>query len=167
MYRCFLFLLMLSFSVICNAQDDNKIGVAGDTPQSPVGTVALGTSKRKVVTPPVATVGDNNGDASVSADGATSNAPGRKDATSPLVIGDVNGDKVVTAVDVVDIVKYTKGSKRSTFNVSQADINSDGKVDLVDAEALSIYITGGVIPTVTNPDTPMSGSSVTNPSVGN
>ena len=103
----------------------------------------------------------------MSADGATSNAPGRKDATSPLVIGDVNGDKVVTAVDVVDIVKYTKGSKRSTFNVSQADINSDGKVDLVDAEALSIYITGGVIPTVTNPDTPMSGSSVTNPSVGN
>ena len=56
--------------------------------------------------------------------------------TSPTVICDVNGDNVVNALDVVDIVKYTKGSPRSVFKVAQADINGDGKVDAADAHAL-------------------------------
>ena len=45
---------------------------------------------------------------------------------------DVNGDGKVNAIDVVDIVKYTRKSQRSVFKVANADVNGDGKVDIED-----------------------------------
>ena len=82
-------------------------------------------------------------------------------ATDPLIGFDVNNDKVVNAVDVVDIVRYTKGSQRSVFNVSKADINNDGKVNLDDASALSDLVAGGELPT--SSDKPLQGDAVTDP----
>ena len=59
---------------------------------------------------------------------------------------DVNGDGKVNAIDVVDIVKYTRKSQRSVFKVANADVNGDGKVDIEDAKKLSDLITGGEMP---------------------
>lgn len=80
---------------------------------------------------------------------------------TPTVIGDVNGDNVVNAIDIVDIIKYTKGSPRSVFKVSQADINGDGKVDAADAHTLSLYIIGEDIPAVGGDG--IQGSSIQDP----
>ncbi len=63
-------------------------------------------------------------------------------AATASLVGDVNGDGKVNAIDVVDIVKYVKGSPRSAFVASKADINEDGVVDLNDAEFLSKVLTG-------------------------
>lgn len=73
---------------------------------------------------------------------------------------DVNGDGKVNAIDVVDIVKYTRKSQRSVFKVANADVNGDGKVDIEDAKKLSDLITGGEMPASTpttqpeQPETP-------------
>lgn len=82
-------------------------------------------------------------------------------ATDPLLNYDVNGDKVVNAVDVVDIVRYTKGTKRSVFVVSKADVNGDGKVNIDDASALSDLIAGGELPTSSG--SPLQGDAVADP----
>ena len=82
-------------------------------------------------------------------------------ATDPLLNYDVNGDKVVNAVDVVDIVRYTKGTKRSVFVVSKADVNGDGKVSIEDASSLSDLIAGGELPTASS--TPLQGDAVADP----
>ena len=82
-------------------------------------------------------------------------------STTPTVIGDVNGDNVVNAIDIVDIIKYTKGSPRSVFKVDQADINGDGKVDASDAHALSLSIIGEEIPAVGGEG--IQGSSIQDP----
>ena len=81
--------------------------------------------------------------------------------TTPTVIGDVNGDNVVNALDIVDIIKYTKGAPRSVFKVAQADINGDGKVDAADAHALSLYIIGENIPAVGGEE--IKGSTIQDP----
>ena len=81
--------------------------------------------------------------------------------TSPTVIGDVNGDNVVNALDIVDISLAAKGTPRSVFNSAQADINGDGKVDAADAHALSLYIIGEAIPAVGGGD--IKGSSIQDP----
>ena len=82
-------------------------------------------------------------------------------STSPTVIGDVNGDNVVNALDIVDISLAAKGTPRSVFNEAQADINGDGKVDAADAHALSLYIIGEAIPAVGGGD--IKGSSIQDP----
>ena len=67
-------------------------------------------------------------------------------AESTMLLFDVNGDGVVNAIDVVDIIKYTRGAARSAFNVKKADTNGDGKVNIDDAKALSRLMTGGEMP---------------------
>lgn len=111
---------------------------------------------------------DNHGDEVVSdsVETSASEASSRdikriSTTTTPTVIGDVNGDNVVNALDIVDIIKYTKGSPRSVFKVAQADINGDGKVDAADAHALSLYIIGEEIPAVGGEE--IHGSSIQDP----
>lgn len=47
---------------------------------------------------------------------------------------DVNCDENVDVVDVVDIVRYTKGNPSDSFDKFLADINSDKEIDLNDAK---------------------------------
>lgn len=106
-------------------------------------------------------------------------APAKASSTNTALLAyDVNGDGVVNAVDIVDIVKYTRGSARTKFAISKADVNGDGKVNLDDARKLSDMLTGGEIPTSTpepaeldpepdpEPTTPVviTGDSVVDPS---
>ena len=44
---------------------------------------------------------------------------------------DVNCDKNVDVVDVIDIVRYTRGSASSSFDKLLADLNSDKEIDVV------------------------------------
>lgn len=62
---------------------------------------------------------------------------GRPKKVATSLKNDVNNDGVVNAIDVVDIVKYVKGSPRSKFDKSKADVNGDGVIDMKDAESLS------------------------------
>lgn len=96
-------------------------------------------------------------------------SPMAKVATASLNDLDINGDGVLNACDVVDIVMYTRGQARAAFQKDKADFNGDGVVDLEDAKILSSVLTGGEIP-VAAPDpepaenpTVMRGDSVADP----
>ena len=96
-------------------------------------------------------------------------SPMAKVATASLNELDVNGDGVLSASDVVDIVLYVRGKARAEFKKDKADFNGDGVVDLEDAKVLSLALTGGEIP-VAAPDpepaenpTVMRGDSVADP----
>ena len=66
----------------------------------------------------------------------------RSKAAAAAPAHDVNGDGVVNAIDIVDIVKYVKGSPRSVFKKAKADVNGDGVVDIKDAQAMSVDVVG-------------------------
>ncbi len=75
---------------------------------------------------------------------------------------DVNNDGAVNVVDIVDIVKFTKGSPRSVFKVAKADVNGDGQVNINDAKALSLLLTNQEVPVAeTTPE--MTGDSLQDP----
>lgn len=75
-----------------------------------------------------------------------------KVSAATSIVNDVNEDGVVDALDVVDIVKYLRGSKRSVFKVSKADVNRDGVVDYDDAASLSKVIAGLEKPASSDPE---------------
>ncbi len=131
MRRCFFFLFMMAFCSLAWGQNQNTDEQVSDSVKSSTGEVAPSGIRHISTT------------------------------TTPTVIGDVNGDNVVNALDIVDIIKYTKGSPRSVFKVAQADINGDGKVDAADAHALSLYIIGEQIPAVGGEQ--IHGSSIQDP----
>ena len=60
--------------------------------------------------------------------------------TATAMTGDVNGDSKVDIVDVVDLARYLKGTARSVFVKSKADLNGDGKVNKEDLNSLSRLI---------------------------
>ena len=62
-------------------------------------------------------------------------APDSRRANSD-VKGDINGDGIVNAADVVSMVNYIMGKQSAGFNVSEADINKDGVVNVTDAVAV-------------------------------
>ena len=131
MRKCFFLVLMMAFCSLSWAQDVNNNEQVSDSVKEVVDGGAHRDVKKVAGT------------------------------TTPTVIGDVNGDNVVNALDIVDIIKYTKGSPRSVFKVAQADINGDGKVDAADANALSLYIIGESIPAVGGEE--IKGSSIVDP----
>ena len=94
-------------------------------------------------------------------------SPKAKVASASLAALDVNGDGVLNACDIVDIVRYTRGDARAAFQISKADINGDGVVNLEDAKLLSVALTGGELPSgstrPTENTTVMRGDSVINP----
>lgn len=94
-------------------------------------------------------------------------SPMEKVASASLAALDVNGDGVLNAADIVDIVRFTRGNARAAFQKSKADINGDGEVNLEDAKLLSVALTGGELPSSstkpTENNTQMRGDSVINP----
>ena len=59
-------------------------------------------------------------------------------------LGDVNRDKEINVVDVIDIARYVVGTPSDYFTYLLADINSDDKVNVTDAVSLVNNIAGDV-----------------------
>lgn len=59
-------------------------------------------------------------------------------------LGDVNRDKEINVVDVIDIARYVVGTPSDFFIYLLADINSDDKVNVTDAVSLVNNIAGDV-----------------------
>lgn len=61
----------------------------------------------------------------------------RKAASQTLQQGDVNGDKYLTVVDALLMLRYNAGkTKLDSAQLKRADMNGDGKVDVIDALTL-------------------------------
>lgn len=61
----------------------------------------------------------------------------RKAASQTLQQGDVNGDKYLTVVDALLMLRYNAGKTQlDPAQLKRADINGDGKVDVIDALTL-------------------------------
>ena len=61
----------------------------------------------------------------------------RKAASQTLQQGDVNGDKYLTVVDALLMLRYNAGkTKLYSAQLKRADMNGDGKVDVIDALTL-------------------------------
>lgn len=61
----------------------------------------------------------------------------RKAASQTLQQGDVNGDKYLTVVDALLMLRYNVGkTKLDSAQLKRADMNGDGKVDVIDALTL-------------------------------
>ena len=61
----------------------------------------------------------------------------RKAASQTLQQGDVNGDKYLTVVDALLMLRYNAGkTKLDPVQLKRADMNGDGKVDVIDALTL-------------------------------
>ena len=61
----------------------------------------------------------------------------RKKASQTLQKGDINGDKYLTVVDALLILRYSAGKTTlDSAQLSRADMNGDGNVDVVDALTL-------------------------------
>ena len=61
----------------------------------------------------------------------------RKAASQTLQQGDVNGDKYLTVVDALLMLRYNAGkTKLDSAQLKRADMNVDGKVDVIDALTL-------------------------------
>lgn len=54
--------------------------------------------------------------------------------------GDVNGDGIINAADLVEMISVINGKESSTFNMENADMNKDGIVDKNDVEELAKLI---------------------------
>ena len=61
---------------------------------------------------------------------------------TPLVIGDANGDGIVNAVDIVEVVNIIKGIPTTDFNVFTGDANGDGSVNAADIMTIVNMIMG-------------------------
>lgn len=61
----------------------------------------------------------------------------RKAASQTLQQGDVNGDKYLTVVDALLMLRYNAGkTKLDSAQLKRADMNGDGKIDVIDALTL-------------------------------
>lgn len=61
----------------------------------------------------------------------------RKAASQTLQQGDVNGDKYLTVVDALLMLRYNAGKTKLDYaQLKRADMNGDGKVDVIDALTL-------------------------------
>jgi len=65
----------------------------------------------------------------------------------PLLLGDVNGDGEVTALDAVWILKYTAGATTGNpVTIENSDVNKDGEITALDAVWILKYTAGGQLP---------------------
>ena len=51
--------------------------------------------------------------------------------------GDANGDGLVNAADIVEVVNYVNGQPSNNFKFTTADLNKDGKVNLTDINMIA------------------------------
>ena len=56
------------------------------------------------------------------------------------LVGDVNGDNIVNATDIVALANYINGKATESFNEKNADVNNDGTVNVTDIVALANVI---------------------------
>lgn len=69
----------------------------------------------------------------------------RKEASKGLQLGDVDGDKSITVVDALTVLKYNAGSIDLTAEQKKrADVDSNGKADVVDALIILKYVSGKI-----------------------
>lgn len=61
-----------------------------------------------------------------------------------FTLGDVNNDKQVNVIDVIDIARYVAGTPADNFQELAADVNDDGNINIADAVALVNTIAGDV-----------------------
>lgn len=73
------------------------------------------------------------------------------------ILGDVNGDGVLTMDDALLIVKFVSKSNPPNFNEGPADFNKDGKIDINDALLIGRFLTDILL--ITN-----DGNGTTDPS---
>lgn len=61
--------------------------------------------------------------------------------TEPIVLpGDVNGDKVVNAMDYAILKKYLLNGSSVTINQANSDLNGDSKVNAIDFAKLKLLL---------------------------
>lgn len=58
------------------------------------------------------------------------------------LLGDVNGDKLVTVADVTALISYLMSQTPSGFDVTVADVNGDSKVNFADVTAIVSLMLG-------------------------
>lgn len=61
-----------------------------------------------------------------------------------LMRGDLNGDKVINALDFALLKKYLLEGTATNINLSAADINTDGAVNAIDLATLKSYLLGNI-----------------------
>lgn len=66
--------------------------------------------------------------------------PATEPTTAPVLIGDVNGDGIITISDATCIQQYLAGLNPARFRANAADTNGDGKITIDDATLLQKYI---------------------------
>lgn len=85
----------------------------------------------------------SNIDGGTKADGKTDVTT--TEPTNPTgVFGDVSNDNKITNVDVVKVAKYIVNAKPEKFNAKDADVNSDGKVNIFDLTLYKEYMNGSI-----------------------
>ena len=52
------------------------------------------------------------------------------------MVGDVNGDNVVNAADIVELVNAFKGNPSANYKTNNADLNGDNEINEEDIEAI-------------------------------
>ena len=52
--------------------------------------------------------------------------------TGTFLKGDVNGDNIVNAADIVEVINYIMGNPSEKFNNIAAEMNGDGVVNIAD-----------------------------------
>ena len=91
----------------------------------------------------------------------------------PTLKGDVNGDGVVSVIDVVTLVNYIIGQNPSVFIKANADMDDDGKYSISDVVMVVNLLTSQPAPSDDNPeggntaDDNADGASDDNPEGGN
>ena len=62
------------------------------------------------------------------------------ETSTPVMLGDVNEDGLVTIKDVTDLIDYLLGTDPQPFNLMNADVNGNGSVTIADVTALIDYL---------------------------
>ena len=57
--------------------------------------------------------------------------------------GDVNGDGLLNAADIVEIANYLNGTPSDNFNETEADVSGNGSVDETDIKIIKQVIMDG------------------------
>ena len=69
-------------------------------------------------------------------DGGT-DSPGYFTDKASLKVGDVNGDNVLDAKDITDLIDYMSGKSPNGVTSASTDVNSDGVVNIADIVMVS------------------------------
>lgn len=111
--------------------------------QIPLGKNGTGLSLNEFYSSYSSTEGSNI-DGGTKADGKTDVTTTTEPTNPTGVFGDVSNDNKITNVDVVKVAKYIVNAKPEKFNAKDADVNSDGKVNIFDLTLYKEYMNGSI-----------------------